>query len=220
MIRDDIDFIRQILADTVLFRGTDKQSIKMLSEQTDAVKFIKKGETIYTPEEFAHSLGIVIDGVCRAKNICGNKTVLLNEFGQGDIFGAAALFTDDVCYVSEIVAATDCTIVFISQQLAEKFIETDSTFAKNYIVFLSDKIRFLNKKINRFTAKTPEDRVLEYLKAQPVAEDGHTLIKVDMKNLASVLGISRATLYRALDTLQEENKITKNGTLISLPQNK
>ena len=109
MIPHDIDFIRQVIADTVLFRGTDKQLINTLSKQPDTIKSIKKGETIYTPEKFAHSLGIVIAGVCKAKNTCGNKTVLLNEFKQGDIFGAAALFTDDKCYVSEIVATTDCT---------------------------------------------------------------------------------------------------------------
>ncbi|MBQ8165330.1 MAG: Crp/Fnr family transcriptional regulator [Clostridia bacterium] len=219
MAQIDSNSIYEVLKDTALFREVDEKIIKKLSEDKNAVKLIKKGETIYAPEKFSRSLGIVADGICRAKNNSGNKSVLLNEFRRGDIFGAAALFTDEECYVSEIVASVDCVIIFISQAQAEEFIKKDSNFAKNYIIFLSDRIRFLNRKINRFTAKTPEDRVLEYLKSQPVASDGHTVIGTDMRSLANALGISRASLYRALDSLQSQNKITKNGTSISLPQN-
>lgn len=214
-----MSFICEVLYNTVLFRNTDKKLAEELLTEKNSVLLVKKGENIYTPEKFSRSLGIVIDGICRAKNTCGNKTVLLNEFRTGDIFGAAALFTDDNCYVSEIEAVSDCTVIFITQATAENFIEQDSTFAKNYITFLSDKIRFLNRKINRFTAKTPEDRLLEYLRVQPVADDGHTIIKTDMRSLANILGISRASLYRAIDMLQRENKIIKNGTDIILPQN-
>lgn len=217
MPQTDTDFIRNVLYETDLFRNTDKKLAEKIIDEKDSVSFAQKGKTIYTPEKFSRSLGIVIDGTCRAKNICGNKSVLLNEFHSGDIFGAAALFTDDDCYVSEIVATTDCTIVFVSQETAETLIESDSVFAKNYITFLTEKIRFLNRKINRFTAKTPEDRLLEYLKVQPVAEDGHIILSTDMRSLANILGISRASLYRALDTLHSENKITKNGTYIYLP---
>lgn len=219
MSQKNIDFIRNVLCNTVLFRNTDKKLTEELLTEKNSVLLAKKGETIYTPEKFSRSLGIVIDGVCRAKNTCGNKSVLLNEFRSGDIFGAAALFTDDDCYVSEIEAVSDCTIIFITQNTAENFIEQDSMFAKNYITFLSDKIRFLNRKINRFTAKTPEDRLLEYLKVQPISEDGSIILSTDMRRLANILGISRASLYRALDTLQSENKIVKNGNAISLPQN-
>lgn len=214
-----MDFICEVICNTVLFRNTNKKLTEELLAEKNSVLSVKKEEIIYTPEKFSRSLGIVIDGICRAKNTCGNKSVLLNEFRSGDIFGAAALFTDDDCYVSEIEAVSDCTIIFITQATAEKFIEQDSTFAKNYITFLSDKIRFLNRKINRFTAKTPEDRLLEYLRVQPVADDGHTIIKTDMRSLANSLGISRASLYRAIDMLQSENKIIKNGTDIILPQN-
>lgn len=219
MSQTDTDFIRKVLYNTVLFRNTGGELIEKLLDEKDSVFLAKKGETIYTPAKFKRSLGIVISGVCHAKNTCGNKTVLLNEFHRGDIFGAAALFTDDDCYVSEIEAVSDCTIVFITQNTAESFIEQDSVFAKNYIRFLSDKIRFLNRKINRFTAKTPEDRLLEYLKVQPMSEDRRITLNTDMRSLANILGISRASLYRALDTLQSENKIVKTGTAISLPQN-
>ena len=219
MTQTDIDFIYEVLYNTVLFRNTDKKLTEKILSEKNSLFSAKKGETIYTPEKFSRSLGIIIDGVCRAKNTCGNKSVLLNEFRSGDIFGAAALFTDDDCYVSEIEVVSDCTIIFITQSAAEKFIEQDSMFAKNYITFLSDKIRFLNRKINRFTAKTPEDRLLEYLKVQPVTEDGRVILSTDMRSLANILGISRASLYRAFDTLQSENKIAKNGNAISLPLN-
>lgn len=209
-----------IIRDSVLFKGTDEAIIKALLKENNIIQCVKKGDTIYDTEHFSRSLGIIIEGSCKAENTAGNKSVILKKFKEGDMFGAAALFTQNENYVSKITAITDCVIVFISQEEAERLVRSDSAFALNYIAFLSDRIRFLNSKIDGFTAKSIEEKVIHGLYSLPKAEDGRTLINSDLRSLANSLNISRASLYRALDNLCREGKIEKKGTLIILPPEK
>ena len=83
----------------------------------------------------------------------------------------------------------------------------------NYIGFLSDRIRFLNRKIKFFTSGTAERRLALYLDSFP--EDS---FKIDesMSAVADMLDIGRASLYRAFDRLTEDGFIRRERDEITL----
>lgn len=69
------------------------------------------------------------------------------------MFGAAALFGKDSGYVSTVISKTASDVLFVSESKVKELITSDSQVALAYISFLSDRIRFLNRKISAFTAK-------------------------------------------------------------------
>ena len=150
------------------------------------------------------ALGIVLRG--RAEAVTREGTPL-RFFGQGDTFGATALFGGAEC-ISQIRAVSDCRVQFIPQELLESRFRSDPQMALNYIAFLSDKVRFLNGKIAIYTQDSAEQRLYRWLCAN-CGEDGQ--IPVSMTQLAELLSIGRTSLYRALDNLEKKSLCTRKG---------
>lgn len=150
------------------------------------------------------ALGIILQGRAEAVTCEGTP---LRFFGQGDSFGATALFGGVEC-ISQIRALSDCRVQFIPQELLESWFQGDPQMALNYITFLSDKVRFLNGKIAIYTQDSAEQRLYRWLCAN-CGEDGQ--IPMSMTQLAELLSIGRTSLYRALDNLEKKNLCTRRG---------
>ena len=88
----------------------------------------------------------------------------------------------------------------------------------SYISFLSERIKFLNRKILYYTAGSAERRLALYLTSFPsdtVTPD------LPMNALADLLDIGRASLYRAFDRLSEDGFITRDqNTVIIIDREK
>lgn len=171
------------------------------------VKSFKKGELIYSTDVFPNAIGYVIEGEAVAVT---NNTgeVFMKSFHPGDVFGAAAVFGDNQQFVSTIIAKTDMKILFISEEtLKDIFISVPQT-ALNYITFLSEKIRFLNRKLNIISCTTAEDTLYKYLCGISQGDD-FVKLPVSMTLLSKMLGISRATLYRSFDALESDGRIQR-----------
>lgn len=213
-IKDFTEDELNIVYSSFIFRGMSKIEISAALSRCAVLQFCRD-EIIRDETSFEKSLGIVVSGRCRAMNRCGNKTVLLNCFSCGGVFGAASLFDDGAGrYASVIIADTDCTVLFFGQADAEKMICENSAFALNYVKFLSSKIRFLNGKISGFTSKNAADKLLEYLKSLPDGCGEGVELKSEYAEIAEILGIGRASLYRAFDKLCGEGIIVKKGKKI------
>ena len=150
-------------------------------------------------------IGIIIKGKAVVKS--GENGIIINNFKAGDIYGVAALFASPT-YSTVILASTDCTVFTMNRSFVEKCIANSKICSINYIDVLAKKVSFLNQKINAFTAKSAENKLYAYLLQQP-HENGVLYLSVDMSTVAKMLGIGRATLYRAFDKLILNGTITK-----------
>lgn len=194
------------IKDLFLFKGLSKEETQsVISALPDAVTF-QKGEEIYSQNEFRRALGVIESGSAEAFD----EDLLKRTFGEGDVFGAAAMFCGDSDYVSRITAKTDCTIRFIGEDALNAMTERYPVIAKNYIAFLSDRVRFLNKKINLFTCKGASARLYRYLSEN--ADRSGSVEVNNMARLARLTSIGRTSLYRAVDELIGAGVIEKNGT--------
>lgn len=195
--------------DCVLFRGIPEREIRLLLRALAKEKRFAKGEIIYSPQDFKRSLGIICKGSVVAQKENG---VILNRMGAGDCFGAAALFSQGEEYVTTVLAQQDCRILFLSDCAVQKIVEQSPKIAINYIRFLSDRIRFLNQRIDSFTADDAQQALLSYLEQQPNrCSDG-----IAMAKLAEALNMGRTSLYRAVGELEKQGRIKKEGKKITL----
>lgn len=167
------------------------------------------GDTILCSNK-CESIGIVAKGKATIKS--GENGVIIKKLQKGDIFGVAGLFNKSA-HSTIIKATSDCTVITLDKGFVEKCISKNHTCALNYITLLAEKIAFLNKKINSYTAKSAENKLHSYLLQLP--RDGNTLeLNIDMSTLAKMIGIGRATLYRAFEKLEANGTITKNDKFI------
>lgn len=85
----------------------------------------------------------------------------------------------------------------------------DFTILQRYLSFISDKIYFLNKRIEGFTYESIQERVLCFLESERERQDNQDeiVIRYSKQELAEYLCISRASLYRVLNDLAKEGLI-------------
>jgi CRP-like cAMP-binding protein len=189
------------------------RSIPDLSEaETEALMsdtvFFARGECVYESGNFKKALGIIVSGQVRVFSADEKSRIILRDMMEGETFGAAALFGANELYVSKICARTPCAVTFISEEALRDLFSKYPECSVNYISFLSSKIRYLNSKIAELSLPSAEMRVLEHIRKN--AQDGK-LRAGSMSAIAKKLNIGRSSLYRALDSLEKDGYIFKNG---------
>lgn len=194
-----------------LFRGLNEQERQTLLADAPAPESFSRGAVLYSTAQFRRAVGVVLSGTLRVSQ----EGAVLNRLSRGNVFGVAALYGGESTYVTEVCAATACTVQFFSQELLDTWMRRDFRLAENYIRFLSDRIRFLNRRIAAFTGGAAEQRLLTYLR-QHAAEDGQVALPLSMTELSRVLDIGRSSLYRSLDLLERSGVLRRNGKQIYL----
>ena len=77
---------------------------------------------------------------------------------------------------------------------------------------MSKKVVYLNRKISTLVAGSAEKKLVAYL--LEIELDSVCSINVSMSALADMLNVGRASLYRAIDDLENRGLIKKNGKMI------
>ena len=153
-------------------------------------------------------IGLITDGHLSVMRADLSERVLLNRLGPGDLFGMANLYGGENRSTA-IIADEKTEILFLPEDGCRKLVRENPGFAEEYIALLSDKIRFLNRRVSDFSSRGVESKVSRALLS------GNYISKT-MTGLSRQLGIGRASLYRVLDLFEKEGIIEKNGRSVAV----
>jgi cAMP-binding proteins - catabolite gene activator and regulatory subunit of cAMP-dependent protein kinases len=209
-----------LLAQSFLFNGIEKGVAEAAFQNGEcSCMEYEAGEKIYTRSNYKKSLGIVFSGVVKAMKP-ENENLIMNTFYSGGIFGVACLFNNSRRYVSEIIAVKKSRVLFLSQQLLHELFENHTRIAENYISYLSDRICFLNSRIDNFTGGTAVCRLATFLLSLSAQNEYSLVLELPctLTQLANTLNIGRASLYRAFDDLSDTGVITREGRKVTINQ--
>lgn len=200
-----------LVANTFLFRNVDEFAVeRIIADQRCEKAAYEKGSVIFDEMHFRKSLGIILSGEVRVeKNTADGHRLKMSRMGPGGCFGAAAMFHDRDRYLTVITAEKNTEVLFLSQELITWSMQRDPVITENYIAYLSERIWFLNTKISALTAGTAEQRLAVYLLEHGGASGS-------MTELSQLLNIGRASLYRALDTLEAQGFISRGNKSLEI----
>lgn len=202
---------------TELFKGLPQSYLtKILAVSDCTAAEYEKNDLVYGKTSFSHSLGIVLSGKLRVtKENADKRPIVMSTLQSGSLFGAAAMFNSQTEYVTQITALEHSKVLFFPQRLMKRMIEREPMIAENYIKYLSERILFLNRKIYFLTAGTAEQRLASFL-LDNLSEGEYSPMPMPMHRLADALNMSRASLYRAFDTLVETGAVLKDGKTVCI----
>lgn len=201
----------ELLRNSVLFGGSDPP--EWFCDGTE-LRVLERGEALYTPESFAQALGLVASGALVAENRSG---IALNTLNRGTLFGVAAVFGEADRYVSTIRAKSPARVLLIERGLLERLFVEHPECALRYVAFLTDRVRFLNAKIESFTAPSAQASLEHWL--VQASGGGDSVTVASWSAISRALDMSRTSLYRALDSLEAEGKIAREGKKVILRRN-
>ena len=182
--------------------------LESLKSTVDCVATFKSDE----PLPSCDRVGLVLSGKATVHTTDPSRRALIRILSKGDIFGLAGIFSDEP-EMSKIYANGECRCVFLSRESMLHLLEKSDVFRQNYIGFLSNRIRFLNRKIAYLTAGSAERRLALYLLS---FETHEVELSDSIRSLSDLLNLGRASLYRAFDKLCEDGYLLKEGKKITI----
>ena len=199
------------IASSFLFRNVDDILVEQLASDNRCQReTYPRGAVIFDETHFRRCLGILLSGeVLVEKNTADGKKLNMSRLYPGDCFGAAAMFHQRRRYASLLTAKKPTEVLFLPQEVITWAMERNSAITKNYISYLSGRIWFLSSRISALTAGTAERKLAVYLLEQGTMD-------VSMTDLSQQLNLGRASLYRAVETLEEMGGIGREGKTVKV----
>lgn len=201
-----------LLSGCPLFLGCGEGDVNAaLSAPECTLHSFDPGQTLYQPHRFSRCLGVLLAGGVRVTR----DALAISVLAPGDLFGAAALFNDREDYATTLTACAPCRVLLLTQGLVSRLMDASPRVRDNYIRYLSSRIRFLSGKIQSLAADSVEGRLKQYLLTTLPPQQPR--LDCPATELARRLGISRASLYRAFETLESQGLIRRQGRAILVP---
>ena len=197
----------EILSKSFLFKGLDSKTLTGIIEANQPkIYSYKRNDLIYPNQNPEEAVGFIIQGKCeiRKPRTDSRKTVI-NILSPGDSFGILSVFSDDN-FPTEIYATVNSTVLFFSKAQINDFVNSYSQISANIITFLAERVNFLNRKIATFSAKSVESKLASFIVDECERQSSDTII-INAKKTSEEIGAGRASVYRALSSLQDSGLI-------------
>ncbi len=185
----------------------------LLEHDSVELKVFEKNDIVFTPTSFSRCIVYVAKG--SAKVYTEKEHIPMSCLRKGMFFGIATLF-NDIQYISEIIAEKHTELIMIPEALIREYIKTNPAFAVNYTIILHRVIISLSQEIEMISNSTCKTRVTAYLWNSSFYTDESYRLEVSYSDLAESFNISRSSLYRILDELEEEGIIKREGRRITI----
>ena len=210
MTKSTLNSAISFLKNTRIFKDADEKVLaSVLNTYGKSVSY-SKNDIVFSKETYSPVICIIIKGEARVSK---GETVI-SHLKDGEIFGAAFLYNQSYEFENTVTALTPLKVVIIEKSGIDELIKCDSSISFNYISYLSERIGFLNSKIEGYTKPSAEEKLMLYLKKNADMNNGKCEISVSMTELSHVLQISRASLYRVIENLEQQGKIYRDGKKI------
>ena len=188
-----------------LFRGVSEELLQALAELEGASLIRFDPGVVYSPRHFRRSLGVVLSGQLQVTK----GALAVSVLGPGDLFGAAALYSDEPEFASTVTAKGPSRCLMLDQPLVDRLLAEHSQIRENYLRYLTGRIRFLSGRLQALAQPGVEGKLARYL----LANGGSSCPATE---LCQRLGVSRASLYRAFAALEDSGLITRKGKTITV----
>ena len=210
MTKSTLNSALNFLKKTRIFKDADEKILtSVLNTYGKSVSY-SKNDIVFSKDNYSPVLCIIIKGEARVSK---GETVI-SHIKDGEIFGAAFLYNQSYEFENTVTALTPLKVVIIEKSGVDELIKCDSSISFNYISYLSERIGFLNSKIEGYTKPSAEEKLMLYLKKNADMNNRKCEISVSMTELSHVLQISRASLYRVIEALENQGKICRDGKKI------
>jgi CRP-like cAMP-binding protein len=194
-----------LLAHSPLFQGVEEEILLHLAELEGASLVRFDAGVVYSPRHFRRSLGVVLSGQLQVTK----GSLAVSTLEAGDLFGAAALYSDEPEFASTITAKGPSRCLMLEQALVDRLLAEQGRIRENYLCYLTGRIRFLSGRLQALAQPGVEGKLARYL----MAGGGSSCPATE---LCQRLGVSRASLYRAFAALEDSGLIRRTGKTITV----
>ena len=191
---------KPFIRDSFLFQRLSIKDFEAIYKTLPDSTLIAKGECVFSDESQGKALGLLLSGELRVyRTGADGKEKLHNRLLPGDAVGVAMLY-GGTNFVSNVRAYKESEVLLIPETQLTNLWKQYPEVNEAFIIFLTERIRFLNRAINVQGGSQTQEKVEKYLRSC-ATESGEVQLPCSLSGIASRLNMGRSSLYRALDDL-------------------
>ena len=202
---EDSSRIRAALSYSELFRGVDPSAIR-----GSFILEFKRGDPVSEVQNGVECVGVIISGGIAVESGEGSSVSVMKRGGE---FGICNIFVRENM-PTKLKARVGSRVLFIPKEEFARLLGVDSGLMYRYVRLCNEKMLYLAERLRLISIPDCTERLLYYLSAKAV--DGRLKLNVPKDELARQLGISRSSLFRAMNRLEAEGKIAVNQSVIAI----
>ncbi len=207
--------IKHLFHKIPFFSELDEITLDALLSQS-IIRHYQTDEIVAWENEKADGVSIIISGWLKGtRTTQTGREQVLRTFGPGDTFGLVISLSDTRNHI-RISALEDCTIYQISSEMIIHLIDTNPSFSRNLIQFLSQNLSMMIALIEDLSLKSVESRLAKFILNQ--SENNIYLRKKweTQDLIAARIGTVTDVLSRIMRKLEEEGIIQFDRQKISI----
>jgi CRP-like cAMP-binding protein len=189
-----------VLGKCSLFRGLDRLDLLKLASYSKRKK-IGPGEPIFHAGDTGESLiGVVVGQVRISRTSSDGDTIIINDFGAGELFGEIALL-DGGGRSADATTLTNCELIVLERREFLPFLRDRPELCIDLLKTLCAKVRLADERSSDFLFHDLESRLaraLLRLCAQPEASGRPSKTALSQGELAQIIGATRPNVNRQI----------------------
>lgn len=195
----DKHLIESVLPESELFSGVDLSLVK-----TKMIKSFKRGEDVSELQNEIDCVGLVLSGSLSVASAEGGRVSVSKP---GDVFGICNIFVPEKMPTT-LKARVLSKVLFIPKDEFATLLSKDTALMYRYVKLCNEKMVYLAKKLKLLSTPNSVSRLACWIEMNE--KDGFVDF-IPKDELARQLCISRASLFRAWATLENEKTIEQIG---------
>lgn len=213
--------------ENILFRGIDSEDCRRMITCFNAeTRKFRAGSNIADFIRSGEKIGVILSGSAEVirYDVNGVRTII-EKLGQQGIFGEFFTYTASLGSEVEIVACSDCEILFVKRseltKRCEKACQCHSRVVENMLELMTEKAISLGERIEVLSQRTIEDKLISFLQIteSKTTEGKSPQIPFSTTALSDYLCVNRSALQREIAKLKRSGVLTISKRKFKLNRN-
>lgn len=196
----------ELICKSAIFAGVDEIIVEgIVTDNRCILRQVQKGGRFCGGD----GLGIILTGQMHVeKAMPGGKMMRFSTLPSGACFGLSMFAEHGTAWMT---AAKNAEVLLLPDSVLRWAMQRNFTITENYIRYLTDQVQILYEKISDLTGGTAGQRLAAFLAAYC---DADGVLRITMTDLSRRLNVGRATIYRALESLEKQGVVCAGSKTI------
>jgi CRP-like cAMP-binding protein len=207
-----------VLSQCPLFRGiTSSEISEILAKIPCRTKKYSAGSMISQSGEAVHSLMIVLQGVVKGEMVdYSGRVIKIEDISAPGALAPAFLFGNKNRFPVNVVSTSDSELLMIEKAEFLRLLMMNSIILGNFLDMISNRSQFLSEKIKFLNFKTIKGKLAQYILHKAGDQRGPVRLDKTQNDLADFFGVTRPSIGRALNEMEEEGYLEAKGKNIRI----
>jgi CRP-like cAMP-binding protein len=193
----------------------DEGVVLSLDEQTGGWRSLARNEVLFRQGDKVAAIYFVEAGRLRLeRRTFDGRLLILGITPAGQYFVEAALFAD--IFHCDAVATEPSRVRVYPKQAVLKSLRADPANAMSFLALMAHQVIELRQRLEVMKVRSAKERVMLYLDLNAELDGGTVILRSQLQDIASELGLSREAFYRTLANLEREGTIQRADSRILL----